>query len=67
MCKPTLQQQIEFIRGARHLVANGKRDVVVSEEHGEMLMAIEENLRSLTVLSPEERLEASFETEIVKR
>lgn len=39
---PTIEQQIDFVRGARHLVMKG--DVKLTEENNPMLMAIEETL-----------------------
>lgn len=42
---PTIEQQIEFIRGARHYVGQGITDnVVILKEHEPMLLKIEENL-----------------------
>lgn len=44
----TLENQIDFVRGARHLVykkkKGKKKEVVLKAEHYEMLMAIEQNL-----------------------
>jgi len=44
MPKPTIDTLIDFIRGARHLVADGKKKVEINHVHGEILMAIEERL-----------------------
>lgn len=43
--KPTIEQQIDFVRGARHLSV--KADVVLKDSDNQMLMAIEENLVSV--------------------
>lgn len=43
--KPTIEQQIDFVRGARHLSV--KADVVLKDSDNAMLMAIEENLVSV--------------------
>lgn len=43
MDNTTIEKQIDFIRGARHLVA-GKREVLITEQHAALLMKIEENL-----------------------
>jgi hypothetical protein len=42
--KPTIQQQIEFVRGARHMVYNEKRVVEIDHRHHIMLQEIEESL-----------------------
>jgi phage terminase Nu1 subunit (DNA packaging protein) len=39
-----LRHQIQWIRGARHLVYNGKRTIQLSETDHTMLMAIEQTL-----------------------
>jgi hypothetical protein len=39
---PTIDQQIDFVRGARHLVTKG--EVTYTEKDNPMLMAIEETL-----------------------
>lgn len=48
-----LENMIEFVRGARHLVYKSKKrkkkEVVLTAEHYEMLMAIEQNLMKLKV------------------
>lgn len=54
---PTLQQQIEFIRGARHLVSNEKRTVEINSNNHSMLVAIEENLRALRVDEQKKEME----------
>lgn len=48
---PPIDQQIGLVRGARHLIA--KRDgtqVILTEEHSELLMRIEENLLALKIM-----------------
>jgi hypothetical protein len=42
--RPDIKMQIEFVRGARHLVSDEKRQVEVTKQHYELLTAIEENL-----------------------
>jgi hypothetical protein len=49
--KPTLQQQIEFVRGARHMVYNEKRVVEIDHRHHLMLQEIEENLISVQLFN----------------
>ncbi|NOS92479.1 MAG: hypothetical protein HOP30_11190 [Cyclobacteriaceae bacterium] len=45
-----LQKQIEFVRGARHLVYHRKKsEVVLKKENHAMLMAIEQTLMSTAV------------------
>jgi hypothetical protein len=43
-----IDQMIDFVRGARHLVykrkKSKKKEVVLTAEHYEMLLAIEQNL-----------------------
>lgn len=52
MTKPSLQNQIEFVRGARHLVAKGSTDfITINAQHYDMLLAIEENLIAVDLLS----------------
>jgi predicted oxidoreductase len=41
---PSIDEQINFVRGARHLVSDEKREVRMNIENHAMLMAIEENL-----------------------
>jgi hypothetical protein len=40
--KPTIEQQIDFVRGARHLCVKGS--VQLTETDNAMLLSIEENL-----------------------
>ncbi|MBT1702929.1 hypothetical protein [Chryseosolibacter indicus] len=42
--KPTIEQQIEFVRGARHHVSKEGREAIMLHEHYDLLVAIEENL-----------------------
>jgi hypothetical protein len=49
--KPTIQQQIEFVRGARHMVYNEKRVVEIDHRHHLMLQEIEENLISVQLFN----------------
>lgn len=57
--KPSLDEQINFIRGARHIVASEKRVVLFDKDNNDMLMAIEENL-----LAVQKNIEHEPETEL---
>jgi hypothetical protein len=42
--KVTIQQQIDFIRGARHLVHNPKKTIEIGKGAYDVLLAIEKTL-----------------------
>jgi hypothetical protein len=49
--KPSLRNQIEFIRGSRHRVGMMDAQIVLTQDNHDMLMAIEENLVAVKLIS----------------
>lgn len=64
MDKPTIDVLIDFIRGARHIVAKNKK-VEVNCSHKEILMGIEERL--LDVKLYEEQREKGYSLIVTER
>jgi hypothetical protein len=50
----SIEEQLEFIRGARHLV-NTDHDIVVTKIHSLILIAIEENLMTIKMILDQQK------------